>query len=96
MSVVKRTFKADFLRDIAWEDHDEDVKVLQNEISDTSRWSVHYDLVFEYEGKLYQTFYRVGATESQDEKPFEYEDEVECMQVEAFEKTVIDYRPVEE
>ena len=53
-----------------------------NEITDTSRWSVYHRIVFGYEGKFYETHYSEGATEMQDESPWEYEDEVECDEVE--------------
>jgi hypothetical protein len=58
------------------------------EVTDTSRWSVHYDLIFEYKGKFYKTHYSKGATEYQDERPWEYEDEVECVEVNQVEKMV--------
>ena len=61
-------------------------------ITDTSRWSVHYRRVFEHEGKLYETFYSVGATECQDESPYEYaDDEIECKEVFRKEKLVTVY-----
>lgn len=53
-----------------------------DEITDTSRWSVHHRIVFEYEGKFYEAYYSEGATEMQDESAWEYEDEVECDEVE--------------
>lgn len=84
-------FKKTWLQNLLWEDVDEgEIKV--NDVIDTSRWSVIYNLVFEFRGKFYQTSYSVGATESQDESPFEYEpDEIEVTEVKQIEKTVIDY-----
>ena len=61
------------------------------ELVDTSRWSNIYELVFKdvESGLYYQTTYSVGATECQDESPFEYDpDEIECSQVEQVEKVV--------
>jgi hypothetical protein len=53
-----------------------------DEITDTSRWSIHHRIIFAYQGRFYQTFYSEGATEMQDERPWEYDDEVECEEVE--------------
>lgn len=78
--MAKRTFDKNFLvdeLDLPW--NDDIIKV--QEIIDTTRWSIVYDLVFEFEGKDYRTSYSVGATESQDERPWEYQDEVECTEV---------------
>ena len=84
MSTVK--FKKDFLVDELDLPYNDDI-VKSDEIDDTSRWSVFHTLVFEHEGKFYQTHYSVGATEMQDESPWEFEDEVECHEVE--EKEVV-------
>lgn len=53
-----------------------------DKIIDTSRWSIHHEIVFEHQGKFYQTEYSEGATEMQDESPWEYDDEVDCVEVE--------------
>lgn len=91
----KRTFTKEQLRAILW---DEGGKIILNEIEDQSRWSTHYRFVFSPEGedKLYETRYSKGSTENQDsEGPWEYEEEVECVEVEAYEKTITDYRKVQ-
>lgn len=65
-------------------------------ILDTSRWSVYHELIFRHENKLYVTTYSCGATELQDESPWEYDgDEIECAEVEEYERTVIDYREID-
>lgn len=64
-----------------------------DEITETSRWSIHHKIVFEHEGKFYQTYYSEGATEMQDESPWEYEDEVECVEVELKEVKVMKWIP---
>ena len=89
-------FKKQDLKDMAWGDHDpERFEVVKRELVDTTRWSHHYEMVFRFEEKLYITHYSVGATECQDEEPYEFEnDEIECVEVEAFHKTVLDYREV--
>lgn len=53
-----------------------------DEITDTSRWSIHHRIIFAYQEKFWETYYSEGATEMQDESPWEYEDEVECSEVE--------------
>lgn len=84
-------FPKETLREMLWEDVD-GFEIVENEISGTSRWSIHYRLVFKHDGKFYLTSYSVGATESQDESPFEYSpDEVECKEVFPVEKTIIVY-----
>lgn len=55
---------------------------IEDNIIDNSRWSIVHEIIFEHDGKFYQTYYSVGATECQDESPWEYEDEVECTEVE--------------
>ncbi|PSA89304.1 hypothetical protein C6370_20265 [Bacillus atrophaeus] len=61
---------------------------LLEEITDTSRWSVHYRIVFPYQGRFFETFYSKGATESQYESPWEFEDQVDCYEVELKEMKV--------
>jgi hypothetical protein len=49
-------------------------------------------MIFKFEDKLYKTSYSTGATEYQDEDPYEYEDDViECPEVFPVEKTIIVY-----
>jgi len=96
---VTRKFPKEFLRDIIWEEESEfEDKVgiqVKNEITDTGRWSVYHELVFSYDEKFYAVNYSVGATEIQDERPFEYEgDEVECFEVAPKPVTVIEYHAV--
>lgn len=73
---------------------DSGVDIVSNEAVNRSRWSIIHALIFKKDGKLYETYYSVGATESQDESPWEYDKEVECTEVEEYEKTVKAYRPV--
>jgi hypothetical protein len=56
------------------DDHDDWAKV-KEEIIDTRRWSVRYLGVFSHKpsGRFYQMAWSVGATEQQDEQPFEFE-----------------------
>lgn len=73
------------MQDLAYGDHDESVEVVKNKICETTRWSICYDLVFKIiaTGKYYSSFYSRGATECQDESPYEHSKaEVECPEVE--------------
>ena len=87
------TFEKDFMFEVLWGDA-EGTEIIVDERFDTSRWSTHHSLIFKKDDKYYRTSYSRGATEQQDEGPWEYEDEVECVEVEPYEKTVIDYRKV--
>jgi hypothetical protein len=61
--------------------------ILEDSISSHSRWSVGHKMIFKYkDGKCYQAYYSVGATESQDESPWQYLKEVECKEVRQVEK----------
>ena len=86
-------FKKEFLLDeldLPWNDE----IVVRNQISEQRRWDISYELIFRLEDKFYRTFYDIGSTEYQDESPWEYDDVVECQEVEPYEKTIIDYREV--
>ena len=90
-------FERERLQNLLWGKCD-DLKKIRNEITGTSRWSVHYELVFEdiLTSKFYSVSYSRGATEYQDERPFEYDgDEINCIEVKPVEKTIIVYEPVE-
>lgn len=54
---------------------------IEDNIYDTRRWSEDHEIVFKYDGKYYQACYSCGATEMQDESPWEYEDEIDCTEV---------------
>ncbi|MGM9987353.1 MAG: hypothetical protein ACI35O_09015 [Bacillaceae bacterium] len=64
-----------------------------DEITETSRWSIHHRIIFSYQGRFYETHYSEGATEMQDESPWEYEDQVECQEVELKEVKVKKWVP---
>ncbi|MCY8539476.1 MULTISPECIES: hypothetical protein [Bacillus] len=55
---------------------------LFDEITGSSRWSIHHKIVFPYQGRFFETNFSEGATELQDECPWEYEEQVECYEVE--------------
>jgi len=68
----------------------------EDHIIENTRWSIIHEIVFkDKDGKYYQTWYSVGATEMQPEKPWEYEDEIECTEVEQKPVTVMQWVPVD-
>lgn len=71
------------------------VKVLSDTIIEHRRWSILHELIFSWtDGKKYRTSYSEGATELQDERPWEYECEVECEEVEQKLVTILQWVPV--
>lgn len=85
--MAKRVFSKDFLRYTLDLPYNKDI-VLSNEIIENTRWSIIHSIVFKFEDKYYETSYSVGATEEQDEGPWEYDTEVECVEVRQVEKVV--------
>lgn len=74
---------------------DSSAKVVRDRIIDHRRWSVIHEMVFEHNGKFYKSDYSTGATECQDEHPYQYDDnEIECPEVKPVEKTIIVYEKV--
>lgn len=93
--MITRTFTKEFMQDTVYGDND--VEVVYDKIIDQTRWSVVHEAVFKSEGSFYLTNYNVGATESQDESAYEYDDDgVKCTLVEPIEVKIIEYKPVEE
>lgn len=89
-----KTFKKEFLQALLYDDlgPDEDVTIVSDELIDTGRWSLHYDLVFKVGNQYFSVGYSRGATESQDESPFEYEsDDIVCDEVFPVEVKRIEY-----
>lgn len=93
--MATRTFKRDFMLDVLSNDI-ENAKVIKDEIYENSRWSIRSELIFKFENKFYHTCYSRGATEQQDESPWEYDGEdIECLEVKPVETTTIEYVSVE-
>ena len=79
-------------RQIVWEDTEE-FKTIKEDVIDTSRWSIIYEIIVQRlsDNKFFKSNYSVGATESQDEQPYEYASEAVFTEVVPVEKTVIVY-----
>lgn len=86
-------FTREFLQDLASGDHDSGlVEIISYEVVDTSRWSIHYEMIFKTDGRYFKTHYSRGATEYQDEQPYEYDaDDIECTEVFPITRTIIVY-----
>ena len=92
--MTTRTFKKDFMLELF--DAPENAEVIKDEIYENSRWSIRSELIFKFEGKFYQVCYSVGATEQQDESPWEYDGEdIECSEVKPVEVVTINYVSVD-
>ena len=92
--MTTRTFKRDFLIDVISDDA-EDVKVIKDEVYETTRWSILSELIFKFEDKFCRNCYSRGATEQQCESPWEYDGEdIECTEVKPVEVTAVEYVPV--
>lgn len=92
--MTKRKFSKEFMKDVVWGGA-EGAEVLEDNVVDTSRWSVHHDIVFSFEGKNYRSSYSEGATEMQMEDPYENDpDEIEVTEVEQVEVKKLEWKPV--
>lgn len=81
-----------FSKEFLLESLDDDGTTVEDKIVDTTRWSVLHRRIFRHDGKFYCTRYSVGATEQQDEQPYENAgDEIECQEMVAKEKTITVY-----
>ena len=90
-------FKKEDLYNLVTDDDDVEGMALvgESEIYDTSRWSIIYRAIFSYDGKFYETIYSQGATEHQEESPYEYEpDMIDCDEVVPVTKTIVAYEKV--
>lgn len=69
-------------------------EIILDTIIDHTRWSVCHELIFKYQDKYYSAGYSVGATEHQDESPWEYDEEVECTEVHKVPKMIEVWEPI--
>lgn len=60
-----------------------------------SRWSVRHRRVFKYQGNFYLTHFSRGATEMQDEQPYEYDpEEIDCPEMKEVAKLINGYEEI--
>lgn len=98
--MITRKFpKADLLEvlDLSVGETHEGYSLVETKMIGTRRWSIDHAMVFGFEDKFWRANYSVGATEQQDEGPWEYDgDEIECVQVAPRPVTTVIYEPVED
>jgi hypothetical protein len=68
------TFTKETLQLLVEDEASEDFTIMYRTIVSKSRWSVRYEMIFHFKGSYYRTYYSVGATEYQDESPYEHDD----------------------
>lgn len=91
----KKTFKREDLLEMLGGYHPSLVEV-SNVITDHGRWSVTHEVVFQEGDRYYRSIYSKGATEYQDHGPWDYGEEVECVEVQPVKKTVTVFEAVEQ
>lgn len=86
---------AEEAREIVWECN-EDWEQIEYKLVGNNRWSLRYEGVFKHipTEKYYKLQWSVGATEYQDEKPFQYIKEVIPIEVYKVEKVVKVWEPI--
>ena len=75
MKKQKLQIEKEVATDLAYGDYDNTVyEIISNKIVSKSRWSYISELIVKTlaDGKFWKSFYSQGATESQDESPYEY------------------------
>jgi len=79
-------------RSVVWNCHD-DFETTVTNIVGVTRWSIIYENIYKQKssGKFFETSYSVGATEYQDERPYEYDGEAVFEEVFPVEKLVTVY-----
>lgn len=98
---ITKTFKAEELREMEmpWE-APEGGEIISDRITGKSRWCDEHALIVHFPdqpaGDAWLMHYRQGSTESQDERPWEYDDEVTATLVREQEVTVKKWMPVED
>ena len=78
-------FNKKVLQELTYDYNFDEYKIIYTKQVDSSRWSIIYEQVFKFDGKYYMTSFSRGATEYQDEKPYEFDgdsnDMIECKEV---------------
>jgi hypothetical protein len=90
------TFKKEDLLEVL-DDSSEGLEKVSDTITGKSRWSLNHALVFREKatGRHFSVGYSEGATEQQDEGPWEHDpDDVEVTEVRPVQRTVTAYEPV--
>lgn len=87
-------FEREYLKELGlpYEIDEADGKIISTEIDGTRRWSTDYSLIFWLTGmpenQAWLVGFSRGSTECQDEKPWEYEEQVNATLVHKVKKIV--------
>ena len=76
------------------DDDHEKYKLIEDTMEGNGRCGIYHTIVVQEleSNNFYISSYSVGATENQDEGPWEHEDTVDFYEAEAYETTVTEYR----
>ena len=80
---MEREFTKEIMQEIASEDTD-DFTIIKQHVIDTTRWATVHEMIFGElsTGKFYRSYFNRGATEMQDERPYEYDSAIiKCWEV---------------
>lgn len=96
-NAMKKRFTSKELLDLGLPSECIGGKVISDVIVGKSRWSVLYSVIWQHpDGNTYQATYRVGATESQDESPWDSQAYVDALQVHEVERLMKVWEPIPE
>lgn len=94
-----RIFTRDELVELGLPDECEGGRVLSDRIVGTTRWAIVHEVVWRVndqpEGMAYRAQYRVGATEQQDERPWQCQSQVTATEVREVERVVKVWEPTD-
>jgi hypothetical protein len=94
-----KVFARDELVELGLPDECEGGRVLSDRIVGTTRWAIVHEVVWRMddqpEGMAYMAQYRVGATEKQEERPWENKAKVTATEVREVERVVKVWEPID-
>jgi len=77
---MKFSFSKEFMCEVL--DGENKTKIIEDKITGNGRWNIFHNLIWQHiDGRVFQCQYSVGATETQEESPWEYEKEIECTEM---------------
>lgn len=88
--------KKEDLQEVVSDSETETLKKVSDRITGKSRWSLNHEFLFQEKatGRFFLVHYSEGATEQQDESPFEHDgEEIDVQEVLPVVRTVTVYEP---
>ena len=80
------TLTADEAEDVIYNS----ANIVRDRITEHKRWCVVHELIFKRNDKLYRLIYKIGATEREEQHPFDEAETIKCKEV--FEVPSVDYK----